>query len=107
MALGVREAPRSQPGDGHAVADGGQNILKLPAGGVVIVHVVGRDQLEAESKTLKGKPTIGTIAVGCALGYLDFRFASTDWRTKRPKLAKWYAAFAKLPSMKATAPPAA
>ena len=65
------------------------------------------DQLEAEAKVLKGKPTIGTITVGCALGYLDFRFASTDWRSKRPKLAKWYAVFAKLPSMKATAPPAA
>jgi glutathione S-transferase len=64
-------------------------------------------QLEAESKSLKGKPTLGTITVGCALGYLDLRFADHDWRSKHPKLAKWYAAFAKLPSMKATAPPAA
>ena len=32
-------------------------------------------QLEAEAKSLKGKPTIGTISVACALGYLDFRFA--------------------------------
>jgi glutathione S-transferase len=62
------------------------------------------DQLEAEVKALKGKPNIGNIAVGCALGYLDFRFASHDWRAKRPKLAKWFAGFAKLPSMKATAP---
>ena len=65
------------------------------------------DQLEAEAKGLKGKPTIGTITIGCALGYLDFRFANHDWRGKRPKLAKWYSVFAKLPSMKATAPPAA
>jgi len=64
-------------------------------------------QLEAEAKSLKGKPTIGTIAIGCALGYLDFRFADHDWRSRNPKLAKWYAAFAKLPSMKATAPPPA
>jgi glutathione S-transferase len=62
------------------------------------------DQLEAEVKSLKGKPTIGSITIGCALGYLDFRFADRDWRGKRPKLAKWYTAFAKLPSMKATAP---
>ena len=62
------------------------------------------DQLEAEAKQLKGKPTIGSITVGCALGYLDFRFADHDWRGKRPKLAKWFAGFAKLPSMKATAP---
>ena len=63
------------------------------------------DQLEAEAKSLKGKPTIGTITVGCALGYLDLRFHDHDWRNKRPKLAKWFAAFSKLPSMKSTAPP--
>ena len=65
------------------------------------------DQLEAEAKGLKGKPTLGTIAIACALGYLDLRFANHDWRAKRAKLAKWYAVFAKLPSMKATAPPQA
>jgi glutathione S-transferase len=63
-------------------------------------------QLEAESKSLKGKPTLGTITVACALGYLDFRFGSHDWRAKHPKLAKWYGTFSKLPSMKATVPPA-
>ena len=65
------------------------------------------DQLEAETKALKGKPTLGTVTVACALGYLDFRFGSHDWRAKRPKLAKWYATFSKLPSMKATVPPPA
>jgi glutathione S-transferase len=65
------------------------------------------DQLEAESKALKGKPTIGTVSIACALGYLDFRFGHHDWRAKRPKLAKWFAAFAKTPSMKATVPPPA
>jgi len=65
------------------------------------------DQLEAEAKSLRGKPTLGTISVGCALGYLDFRFASHDWRGKRSKLAKWFATFSKLPSMKATVPPPA
>ena len=63
------------------------------------------DQLEAETKSLKGKPTLGTITVGCALGYLDFRFADHNWRAKRPKLAKWFTTFSKLPSMKTTAPP--
>jgi len=64
------------------------------------------DRLEAEVKSLKGKPTIGSITVGCALGYLDFRFASFGWRQGRPKLAKWFASFAELPSMKETAPTA-
>ena len=42
------------------------------------------DRLEAEAKSLKGKLTLGTIAVACALGYLDFRFAGHDWRGKHP-----------------------
>ena len=65
------------------------------------------DQLEAEAKTLKGKLTLGTISVVCALGYLDFRFASHDWRAKRPKLAKWFATISNTPSIKATVPPPA
>jgi len=64
-------------------------------------------QLEAEAKSLKGKPTIGTISVACALGYLDYRFAAMDWRAKHPKLAKWFNSTAKTPAMKATPPPAA
>src|SRR3990170_4827741 len=50
--------------------------------------------------SVKGKITLGTITIGCALGYLDFRFGSHDWRAKRPKLAKWFTTFSKLPSMK-------
>ena len=63
-------------------------------------------QLEAEAKSLKGKLTIGTISVVCALGYLDLRFADLGWRDKCPKLAKWFAATSKLPSIKSTAPAA-
>ena len=65
------------------------------------------DQLEAEAKSLKGKLTIGTISVVAALGYLDFRFGSHDWRAARPKLAKWFATASKMPSIKATVPPPA
>ena len=64
-------------------------------------------QLEAEVKALKGKPTLGSISVACALGYLDFRFAASDWRSKHPKLAKWFNSFSKMPSLKATVPPPA
>jgi len=66
-------------------------------------NVVARalDALEKETKDL-GKPnamstTIGHIAIGCALGYLDFRFAAENWRTGRPNLTRWYEAFAKAP----------
>ena len=50
---------------------------------------------------------LGTIAIGCALGCLDFRFADEDWRRTRPNLAAWYDDFAKRPSMQATKPLAA
>ncbi|MCW2310125.1 glutathione S-transferase [Rhodobium gokarnense] len=65
------------------------------------------DELEAHwMEILTGPMTLGQIAVGCALGYLDFRFADINWREARPQLAAWYDAFAKRPSMEATAPPA-
>lgn len=47
---------------------------------------------------------IGSITVACALGYLDFRFASDSWRQGHPKLAAWYDAFAQNKGMAETAP---
>ncbi len=32
-------------------------------------------------------PTLADIAVGCALGYLDFRFPELDWRARHANLA--------------------
>jgi glutathione S-transferase len=32
--------------------------------------------------------TLADVAVGCALGYLDFRFAHIDWRASHPNLAR-------------------
>lgn len=59
--------------------------------------------LEAESGALGADPfAIGHIAVGCALSYLDFRFADLDWRTGRPGLAVWHAEFDERPSVRAT-----
>jgi glutathione S-transferase len=67
---------------------------------------IGRalDSLEKEAATLAGRIDIGAIAVGCALGYLDFRFESLGWRNGRPALARWYEAMAARPSMIATRP---
>jgi glutathione S-transferase len=62
--------------------------------------------LEADAKHFAAEPTIGEIAIGCALGYLDFRFASEDWRKGHPALAEFDAAFAARPAMLATRPPA-
>lgn len=48
--------------------------------------------------------TIGQITLGCALGYLDFRFSSDGWRDNQPLLAKWYSSFAERTSMQITQP---
>lgn len=53
---------------------------------------------------LFGPLDMGQIAVGCALGYLDFRHGARDWRQGRDGLAGWYAEFAKRDSMVATTP---
>ena len=47
---------------------------------------------------------IGSIAVACALGYLDFRFAAEPWRPVCPKLAAWFAAFGENPGIAQTVP---
>lgn len=53
---------------------------------------------------LSGPVTIGVIAVACALGYLDFRFASKDWRQGHPDLAAFFSRFGERASMQATRP---
>ncbi|MBF7142936.1 MULTISPECIES: glutathione S-transferase family protein [Pseudomonas] len=47
---------------------------------------------------------IGLIAIGCALGYLDFRFADLNWRVGHPAAAAWFATFSQHPAMRATVP---
>jgi glutathione S-transferase len=47
---------------------------------------------------------IGTITLGCVLGYLDLRFAAMDWRAGHPAAAQWFASFNARPSMQATLP---
>jgi glutathione S-transferase len=63
------------------------------------------DVLEAQVEEFAGKVDIGTLAIGCGLGYLDFRFADDNWRKGRDKLAAWHAEFSKRPSLAETAPP--
>ncbi len=59
--------------------------------------------LEAAVPALDALPlSIGHVAVGCALSYLDFRFAADGWREGHAALAAWHATFAARPSMLAT-----
>jgi glutathione S-transferase len=59
----------------------------------------------AAKGSLDGKLTLGTIAVGCALGYLDLRFAAESWREGHPALTAWFEGFNARPSMQDTLPP--
>jgi len=66
---------------------------------------VALSQLDEEADSLARRPfDIGHIALGCALGYMDFRFADVDWRAGAPRLAGWHATFEARPSAIATHP---
>ena len=68
--------------------------------------------LAAMSQGLGDKPfcsgihfSLADIATGCALGYLDFRFAHIDWRSQYPNLEKLDAKLAQRQSFMDTVPP--
>ena len=62
------------------------------------------EYLESKVNEWKTDVTIGQIAVACALGYLDFRFAEDNWRQGQPGLTGWFETFAQRESMQATIP---
>ena len=49
--------------------------------------------------------TLADVAVGCALSYIDFRFAHLDWRARHANLARLADKLATRPSFIDTAPP--
>jgi glutathione S-transferase len=60
--------------------------------------------LEVSVPSLAGRGDLGAITAGCALGYLDFRFADHDWRAAAPALADWWASYARTEPMARTVP---
>ncbi|QCK87764.1 glutathione S-transferase [Phreatobacter aquaticus] len=70
------------------------------------IRTTVEDFSNASIAYLEANVDIGTIAVACSLGYLDFRFPEIDWRKGHDRLAKWFASFSERPSMKATFPTA-
>jgi len=48
--------------------------------------------------------TLADIAVGCALGYLEFRFPELDWRRAHPNLSELFDRLMQLPTFKDTVP---
>ena len=62
-------------------------------------------QLDDEAQALNETAfSIGHIALGCALGYLDYRFDTFGWRAQAPRLAEWYAEIGTRPSFQTTEP---
>lgn len=49
--------------------------------------------------------SLSDVAVGCALGYLDFRFTQINWREMYPNLAKLQDKLMQRPSFAETIPP--
>jgi glutathione S-transferase len=66
----------------------------------------GLELIERRAGGFGDRVDLGTIAVGCALGYLDFRYASLAWRDKHPNAAAWFERFGARASMTATLPTA-
>ncbi|MDQ7071173.1 MAG: glutathione S-transferase family protein [Rhodobacterales bacterium] len=53
---------------------------------------------------LAGPLDMSHVAVGCALGYLDFRHDARGWRKGNDALDDWFAAFSQRDAMVTTAP---
>jgi glutathione S-transferase len=92
LVLARNERMRAEPSQAHLASAAARTAATL-------------DHLEREAEALATSPlSIGHIAIGCALSYLDFRFAGQDWRRGRPRLANWHASFVARPSVQATTP---
>ena len=92
LVLNRNERARSQPSDAHLASAAVRKAAIL-------------EHLEREAEALTVTPFgIGHIAIGCALSYLDFRYADEDWRKAHLRLANWHAAFTARPSVHATQP---
>ncbi|MDQ0586169.1 glutathione S-transferase family protein [Variovorax paradoxus] len=61
--------------------------------------------LDDEAQALRDAPfSIGHVTLGCALGYLDYRFDTLGWRPSAPALAAWFETLRARPSFAATEP---
>ncbi|MCW4591089.1 glutathione S-transferase N-terminal domain-containing protein [Gluconacetobacter entanii] len=49
------------------------------------------------------RPDAGALSVGCALGFLDARFAELGWTGQYPALAEWYARLCRVDCMRRSA----
>ncbi len=101
----------------QAVADGILDAAVGRRGEMAKPQEVARDAWMARQKDIVARAValleldpphkhvdIGSIAVACALGYLDFRYADEPWREGHPRLTAWYGSFSQERAIAATAP---
>jgi len=62
------------------------------------------DHIETGIDTLPDQVTLAQLALGAALGYLDFRLSDLDWRSRCPTLVAWYGDFYIRDAMQNTRP---
>lgn len=60
--------------------------------------------LDSQAASFRDPPSMGEIAVACALGYLEFRDVIPGWRDSYPSLGGWYTEILKRRSFVQTAP---
>ncbi|HXZ01736.1 MAG TPA: glutathione S-transferase [Stellaceae bacterium] len=65
---------------------------------------LGALEIEVEADELGGPLTIGQVTIACALGHLDFRYASEEWRARHRRLAAWFDEISKRKSIELTKP---
>lgn len=90
LSRNERDRPDGQRSPAHVAAFTAKRVATL-------------QRLEQDVASIEQGPfMIGQIAVGCALSYLDFRFAAEPWRDAHPRLAGWHKSFEARPSAQAT-----
>jgi glutathione S-transferase len=66
----------------------------------------GLGWFEANAAELEGPVNVAHLALGCMLGYADFRWPDHGWRKQFPGVAAWFARLEQRPSFAQTRPEA-
>ena len=100
LADGICDAALLQVYEGRFRPEEGRNADWLAHQGGKVSRALAT--LETAPPVFTDRPRIGEIALACALGYLDLRFAGT-WRADYPKLVAWLDDFAaRVPAFEST-----
>jgi len=64
----------------------------------------GIDWFERNDAVLREPLDLAHLALGCALGYIDFRWPERQWKQRAPAVAAWFARLEQRPSFAMTKP---